>query len=69
HGVEGCMGRRGRIRIRAGAGRCASCGQPHALDIAYRCVGCDEEVCALCVVVVRETRESWCPECEPEGGS
>ena len=59
--------RRGRIQLLAGA--CPHCEQPHALDITYRCVGCDGEVCALCVVVIREDRpaESWCPACRPEG--
>ena len=62
------MERRGRIQV--ATGRCPTCEHPHALDIVYRCVGCDEEVCALCVVVVRERREGegWCPECAPEEG-
>lgn len=60
------MERRGRIRIPAAGGRCAVCEHPHALDISYHCVGCDGEVCALCVVTVRESRERWCPECAPD---
>ena len=56
--------RRGRVRVVGSA--CPACEQPYALDIEYRCVGCDREVCALCVVVVREVGEAWCPECAPE---
>lgn len=60
--------RRGRIVTE---GHCPVCEQPLALDIEYRCVGCDGPVCALCVVVVRERREAreegaWCPTCRPE---
>jgi hypothetical protein len=61
------MERRGRIRIPAVGGRCAACEHTHALHISYHCVGCDGEVCALCVVTVHGTRERWCPECAPEG--
>ena len=57
--------RAGRIRIRAEEGRCGVCEQPHTLDISYRCVGCDGEVCALCFVTVRESGGAWCPECAP----
>jgi hypothetical protein len=60
--------RRGRIRIRADEGHCAACEHPHTLDIAYRCAGCDGEVCAVCVVVIRETGEAWCPACRDEDG-
>lgn len=60
--------RAGRIRLRTDAGSCAACEHPHALDISYHCVGCDGEVCAICLVVVRETSEAWCPECAPEEG-
>lgn len=56
-------GRRGRFRVLGGY--CPHCEQPHALDIEYRCVGCDGEVCALCVVLIRERGEAWCPACEP----
>ena len=58
------MERRGRIQVVEG--RCPFCEQPHVMDIEYRCVGCDQGVCALCVVLVRERRESWCPACPPE---
>lgn len=57
------MERRGRIRIRTEEGRCHVCEQPHTLDISYRCVGCDREVCALCLVLIQETSETGCPEC------
>lgn len=57
--------RRGRIRIRTDEGRCVACEQAHTLDISYRCVGCDDEVCALCVVFVRESGGAHCPECVP----
>lgn len=43
--------------------RCGACGHAHALDVTYRCVGCDDEVCALCVVWVRETHEGFCSAC------
>ena len=57
--------RRGWVRVDRGS--CGFCGNRHALDIEYRCVGCDREVCAMCFVTVRETREGYCPECAPEG--
>lgn len=63
---EGSGERRGRIQV--ADGWCPSCEQRHTLDIEYRCVGCDGGVCALCVVVVRERQEAWCPECAPEAG-
>ena len=47
-------------------GRCGFCEQPHTLEISYRCVGCDREVCALCIVTVRETGAAVCPECDDE---
>lgn len=50
------------------SGRCGFCNQHHAREIVYRCVGCDREVCALCVVLVRETHEGFCPGCAPEDG-
>ena len=53
-------------RFQVVEGHCPACEQPHALDIEYRCVGCDGPVCALCVVVVREHQEAWCPTCAPE---
>ena len=63
------MERRGRIRFRTDEGRCSACEHPHTLEISYRCVGCDREVCALCLVTVRETGEAWCPACrEAEEG-
>ena len=46
-------------------GACGFCGHRHALEIEYRCVGCDRGVCALCLVMVLETREGFCPECAP----
>lgn len=60
------MERKGRIRIRTADGLCVACEHPHTLDISYRCVGCDREVCALCIVTVRETREGYCPACDPD---
>lgn len=56
--------RRGWIHV--SGDRCGFCGQRHSLELEYRCVGCDREVCALCLVVVRHGAEPWCPECEPE---
>lgn len=52
--------------IRVDGDRCGFCEQRHALDIVYHCVGCDQEVCALCAVLVREHRDHWCPVCAPE---
>ncbi len=48
------------------SGRCGFCGQRHAREIVYHCAGCDREVCALCVVLVRESHEGFCPECASE---
>lgn len=56
--------RRGWIEVSQGS--CGFCAQRHALEIEYRCVQCDREVCALCVVVLRERRETWCPACVSE---
>jgi len=33
---------------------CADCGHPPPLAMVYRCFVCDECLCALCYVVVRE---------------
>lgn len=43
--------------------RCGFCGHVHALDIEYRCVGCDREICALCLVTVETRHTGFCPEC------
>lgn len=49
------------------SGACGFCGHRHALDIEYRCYGCERGVCAVCLVTVVETREGYCPECAPQG--
>lgn len=51
--------------IELDAAYCGFCGHRHALEIVYRCVGCDRETCALCFVHIRERGEGYCPECAP----
>lgn len=43
---------------------CEHCLQRYAYEVEVRCVACDAALCPHCAVVVRATRESYCPGCE-----
>jgi len=43
--------------------QCEHCLQHYSRDIRYHCLECDQPVCPLCVVVVQETAEIFCPQC------
>lgn len=45
-----------------GSELCGFCYQQYAVELEYRCAECDGPICPLCVVV-RETRQSLCPQC------
>lgn len=45
---------------------CGFCLQRHALHLEVRCSYCDRAVCRACAVIVRTSRETWCPECAAE---
>ena len=42
---------------------CWFCCHRHAYEVRWHCFACDRSVCPECVVIVRETREVFCPEC------
>ena len=56
--------------LAGGTDICAFCAQPHAVQVEYRCAGCDRAGCEHCVVIVRATGEALCRECleEDEAG-
>ncbi|MDX1622861.1 MAG: hypothetical protein R3199_02650 [Gemmatimonadota bacterium] len=45
---------------------CPFCLQRYVLELEVRCVACDQPVCPVCVVRIRENRELLCPECPPD---
>lgn len=45
---------------------CQFCCHQYVLEMEYRCVQCDLPICPLCVRVVRETAEHFCPHCQTE---
>ena len=49
-----------------GSEQCERCLNRYAYEVEVRCVACDGALCPLCAVTVRETRESFCPECKEE---
>ena len=47
---------------------CHGCTERYALQAVLRCTGCDRCYCEHCVVVIRATREVYCPECADGAG-
>lgn len=68
HGPGGGVERERRrpYWLAGGTERCAACEQGYVLEMECRCVACDAGICVVCVAVVRETRETFCPGCYPE---
>lgn len=50
----------------SGTETCSLCTFNYVLEMELRCVACDRGFCEHCVIVVRETREIFCPECHPD---
>lgn len=46
---------------------CEFCLRAYHVEAGYRCIDCDQPVCPLCVVTIRETRVVACPHCRTEG--
>jgi hypothetical protein len=46
-----------------GSETCGFCLQRYCYEERYHCVACDADLCPQCVVVVRQTAETWCPQC------
>ncbi len=49
-----------------GSETCALCTHRYVLQMEYRCTACDRGVCEHCAVVIRETRELLCTDCQRE---
>ena len=45
---------------------CGHCLHLYHYQVEYRCTDCDEPICPDCVVVIRETRNAYCVECQPQ---
>jgi hypothetical protein len=53
--------------LSGGTERCRACSHAYVLEMEYRCAACDGGLCALCVVIVRETGTRLCPACRSDG--
>jgi hypothetical protein len=49
-----------------GSETCHGCSHLYSYEAGVRCVACDRGVCVHCAIVVRVTRETWCPACHAE---
>ncbi len=47
----------------SGEQTCEHCLELYSREIGYHCTRCDQPVCPLCALVIRETREIVCPHC------
>lgn len=45
---------------------CGGCSHGYAMTAELYCTGCDRPGCLHCVLIVRATGETWCPECRPD---
>lgn len=48
---------------------CEQCWQQYSLEISYRCADCDQLLCPMCAVTIRETKLTICPDCNRERDS
>jgi hypothetical protein len=53
--------------LSGGTETCHACTHPYVYELEVRCVACDRGLCVHCAIIVKETREAWCPACHAEG--
>jgi hypothetical protein len=49
--------------VQGGAEHCQFCGRGYDRQVESRCFHCDRRICPFCVIIVRDTWRTVCPEC------
>ncbi|MCD6007978.1 MULTISPECIES: hypothetical protein [Halomonadaceae] len=52
--------------LQAGDEECPFCLRRYHVEAGYYCMHCDQPICPFCVVELRESRETVCPDCREE---